>query len=60
MFTRTAAELYRFDLDALAPIAERIGPRIADVHTPLAASDRPVVKGSAFWEPTELRVVLDA
>ena len=60
MFTRTAAELYRFDVDALAPLAARIGPRIADVHTPLPPSDRPVAKGSAFWEPTELRVALDA
>jgi predicted TIM-barrel fold metal-dependent hydrolase len=30
-----AARLYGFDLDALAPIAERIGPRVADVHQPL-------------------------
>ena len=57
MLTRTAADLYRFDLDALAPVAARIGPRIADVHTPLA--EPPVAKGSAFWEPTELRTVLD-
>lgn len=30
-----AGRLYGFDLDALAPIAERIGPRVADVHQPL-------------------------
>jgi predicted TIM-barrel fold metal-dependent hydrolase len=57
MFTRTAAALYRFDLDALTPLAARIGPPIAAVHTPLG--DPPVAKGSAFWAPTELRVALD-
>lgn len=57
MFTTTAAELYRFDLDALAPVAAAIGPRVADVQVPLGAV--PASKGSAFWAPTELRVALD-
>lgn len=57
MFTGTAAELYRFDLDALTPVAARIGPRIADVHVPL--TELPLAKGSAFWAPTDLRVSLD-
>lgn len=30
-----AARLYRFDLDALAPIAAEIGPTVTEVHTPL-------------------------
>ncbi|BAX92608.1 hypothetical protein MSG_02464 [Mycobacterium shigaense] len=30
-----AARLYRFDLDALAPVAAKIGPTIAEVHIPL-------------------------
>lgn len=30
-----AARLYRFDLDALAPLAAKIGPTVAEVHTPL-------------------------
>ena len=30
-----AGRLYRFDLDALAPIAAKIGPTIAEVATPL-------------------------
>jgi predicted TIM-barrel fold metal-dependent hydrolase len=30
-----AAGLYGFDLDALAPIAERVGPTVAEVATPL-------------------------
>ncbi len=36
-----AAELYGFDLDALAPVAERVGPRIDDVARPLDSSDIP-------------------
>lgn len=57
MFTDTAAALYHFDLAALEPIAARIGPPVALVHTPLA--DPPAIRGSAFWPPTELREVLD-
>ena len=30
-----AGRLYRFDLDALAPVAAKIGPTVAEVHTPL-------------------------
>ena len=30
-----AGQLYRFDLEALAPIATEIGPTVAEVHTPL-------------------------
>ena len=30
-----AAEVYRIDLDALAPLAERIGPSVEEVATPL-------------------------
>ena len=30
-----AARLYRFDLDALVPVATKIGPTVAEVHTPL-------------------------
>jgi hypothetical protein len=59
MFTSTAADLYKFDLDRLAPIAAQIGPPIALVHTPLPEADWPKAKGSAFWSPTELRRVLD-
>jgi hypothetical protein len=35
--SRTAAHVYGFDLDALAPIAERIGPGIDEVAVPLDA-----------------------
>ena len=30
-----AGRLYRFDLDALAPVAAKIGPTVAEVNTPL-------------------------
>ena len=30
-----AAELYGFDLDALAPLAERVGPTVAELAEPL-------------------------
>jgi hypothetical protein len=30
-----AARLYGFDLDALTPIAEKIGPSVAETHQPL-------------------------
>ena len=31
----TAAEVYGFDLDALAPVAERVGPTVEEVDVPL-------------------------
>ncbi|NUP34143.1 MAG: amidohydrolase [Streptomycetaceae bacterium] len=36
-----AAALYGFDLEFLAPIAARVGPRVADVYKPLAVEDIP-------------------
>ena len=48
----TAADVYRFDLDALTPVAARIGPRAGDVHTRLAAL--PDAVGSPFWEADDL------
>ncbi len=30
-----AAELYGFDIDALAPIAQHVGPTVAEIHRPL-------------------------
>jgi predicted TIM-barrel fold metal-dependent hydrolase len=33
--SRTAADVYKFDLDALAPLAARVGPRVEDVAVPL-------------------------
>jgi predicted TIM-barrel fold metal-dependent hydrolase len=36
-----AARVYGFDLDALAPIAARVGPRVEEVAKPLAPGDIP-------------------
>ena len=33
-----AGRLYRFDLEALAPVAAKVGPTVAEVHTPLEDS----------------------
>jgi predicted TIM-barrel fold metal-dependent hydrolase len=57
LFAGTAARVYRFDLEALTPIAARIGPPVALVHTPLV--ERPDVPGSPFWDATELTDVLN-
>ena len=35
MLGGNAAKLYDFDLDALAPLASRVGPRVADVASPV-------------------------
>jgi hypothetical protein len=32
-----AADLYGFDLDALAPLAARVGPTVAELSEPLGA-----------------------
>jgi predicted TIM-barrel fold metal-dependent hydrolase len=36
-----AARVYGFDLEALAPVAARVGPRVADVARPLAVDEIP-------------------
>jgi len=36
MASTTAADVYGFDLDALAPVAERVGPRLDELVTPAA------------------------
>ncbi len=41
MVGANAAAAYGFDLEALAPIAARVGPRITDVAEPLAVGDVP-------------------
>jgi hypothetical protein len=35
MLGENAAKLYGFDLDALAPLAERYGPRLEELRRPL-------------------------
>jgi predicted TIM-barrel fold metal-dependent hydrolase len=38
MFAGNIAGVYGFDLDALAPVAKRVGPLVSDVHTPLSTA----------------------
>jgi predicted TIM-barrel fold metal-dependent hydrolase len=57
MLTATAAGVYHFDTQALTPVAERVGPPVELVHTPLA--EIPVSPGAAFSEPDELARALD-
>ena len=41
MLSGTAAQVYGFDVDYLAGFAEKFGPTVADVHTPLDPADYP-------------------
>ncbi len=47
----TAAEFYGFDVEALRPVADRIGPTLAEVTTPLAVADYPVDTTCNAFEP---------
>jgi hypothetical protein len=49
----TAAAVYGFDLQALAPLVDRIGPTVAEVADPLAAV--PADASSAAFEPEPIR-----
>jgi hypothetical protein len=57
MLAETAAEIYHFDVEALRPIADRIGPSVAEVHMPLR--EFPPSRGSAFWPTNDLAVALN-
>lgn len=41
MVSTNAADLYGFDLDALAPLASEVGPRVEEVARPIGAEDYP-------------------
>jgi predicted TIM-barrel fold metal-dependent hydrolase len=43
----TAGRLFGFDLDALVPVAERVGPTVQSVHTPLPPAEYP--DSEWFW-----------
>jgi predicted TIM-barrel fold metal-dependent hydrolase len=53
MLAGNAAALYGFDLDALAPIGDRIGPVVGEVARPLSPADFPEgsQKCPAFADP---------
>jgi predicted TIM-barrel fold metal-dependent hydrolase len=53
MLGATAAGLYGFDLDALAPLAARYGPRVEQIS---AGSDRPAESTSMAFEPRTVGV----
>jgi predicted TIM-barrel fold metal-dependent hydrolase len=54
MLGGNAGRLYHFDLDALAPVAAAIGPRIEDVHTPFENPPRHTGEAFAAEEPLEI------
>jgi predicted TIM-barrel fold metal-dependent hydrolase len=56
MLGETAARLYGFDLEALAPIAARIGPAVDEVAVPL--EQRPAHPGAAFTSEDPLEALL--
>jgi hypothetical protein len=53
----TAADVYKFDLEALTPLAARIGPPARAVHTRLDEVPRAV--NSPFWEADDLTRLLN-
>lgn len=54
LLTTRAADVYGFDLDALRPVADRIGPTLDQIREPLPADQRP-----RFPEDTRCTVFLD-
>jgi predicted TIM-barrel fold metal-dependent hydrolase len=54
LVTTVAADVYDLDVDALRPIADRIGPTVAEIATPLSAQewpDFPDATRCPLWEP---------
>lgn len=45
MLGTNAAKLYDFDLGALQPLADRVGPTVEEVATPVEGEDRTPIKG---------------
>jgi predicted TIM-barrel fold metal-dependent hydrolase len=56
MLAGVAADVYGFDLEALAPIAARVGPPSDLVHTPL--DEMPAYRGEAFSIEDDLEAAL--
>jgi predicted TIM-barrel fold metal-dependent hydrolase len=58
MLGGNAAALYGFDIDMLAPIAERVGPTVSEIATPLDAypadSNFPIYLGPLHPQPGDL------
>jgi predicted TIM-barrel fold metal-dependent hydrolase len=58
MLAGVAAGVYGFDLDALTPVARRIGPLLSDVHTPLDVP--PPSRGEPFRADPPLEMIIGA
>lgn len=54
LISTRAAGVYGFDLDVLQVVADRIGPTLAEIQTPLPAEERP-----RFPEDTRCTIFLD-
>ncbi len=59
MLAGVAADVYGFDLEKLTPVAQRVGPRVVDVHRELPQSEWPNVPGEPFRnaQPLEASIV---
>lgn len=55
MIETNAADFFGFDLDALRPLADRIGPRVDEVARPIAPDDYPPSTCNAFDKAQVLR-----
>jgi len=58
MFAGVAANVYGFDLETLTPLAARIGPVVAEVHTPL--DHAPLSRGEPFRDDPSLESLITA
>jgi hypothetical protein len=54
MVETNAARFYGFDLVALRPIGDRIGPSVAEVEVPLAPSDYPTKSTCNAFDPAQV------
>jgi Amidohydrolase len=54
MVETTAADFYGFDLDALRPIGDRVGPLVCDVARPLDLEDWPTKTTCNAFDPTQI------
>jgi Fe-S-cluster formation regulator IscX/YfhJ len=56
MLTDNAAKLYDFDLDALAPLAEKVGPTVGEVAEPIdEVPDKKLERLSSDLDPKAIK-----
>ena len=60
MVSTNAADLYGFDLDALAPLAAQVGPKVDEVARPLEAEDYPADSYSPAFTLRSLEMMTKA